>query len=355
MKTITYEFITEPVWTYEAAALLSNNFHNHISDIQQGHSDTAEGQAFINGPFKRFVHFWEEAVSQTRCFLTPELSDIYYALPYDNNSSFFTHIMKQLLQADPFQISEEQLKNAVYRFIESHIGTFCEQAQTGCIRLDSEDELRQTIADLKINEYNASKILFLYENYTDIWQNFLLYMKQAIPVLKNLFLIIQDDYTQYVHMIGTKQYLDNLLFESNRITSLPFDQATIFFAIFDFNYFCMVLSKAHAAFEVGYLFGTMRELHVAEQFQYGKLASALSVLGDELNLSILKLVKKESMNAYMVADKLKQPLRTILDHLALLREYEFVSISLVTEQCSEMLYCLNEVMLKKISEKIMDF
>ncbi len=355
MNSIHYQFISQPIWGYEAASLFSNNFYNVISDIQLKHSDTAEGQAFLNGPFKHFRDFWEQAINDTKCYLTNELSDIYFSTPCDSNSCFFTQFLKELYYKDPFLITDSELHNGVIAYIQNYVSQLSNTIDKDSIQFDSEDSLRQLLSDLKIKDYHSKKILFLYLNYKDIWSKFLTYAKQVIPILKDLFPLIKEDYTTFTRMVGTKQYLDKLLFGSNALTELPFEQTPVMFTIFEFNFLCVLLTPNQPALQIGYLFSTLREVNQAEQFEHGKLCSAFLALGDECNISILKEIKKGPMTPQMIAATLHQPVRTIIEHLAVLREHEFISVSIPTSNCSDIYYTLNQDTLQKVSAKIMDF
>lgn len=341
---IQYTLNKKISWHFEAACLIKLKFVNRIEEIKTEHSNDDNYAPFLSGPFHRYGEYLHNVLEEASPLMDefPLLS--YYGKPDEEHTSILADLIRSIPENEVISLPTEERKRYILQYISSELSDVCpqeaiiefEDLENIPKELTSITEFLNMLTTLSIDDAKKMQLINLYQNYNDLFDQFMEYAAHVVPIMQKYYPMIEPDILPFMDEVLDTNYVEEILLHPNRISILSEKCCIAHPNLIDFNMVTLRIHGSSNLLTIGIFVKTFMELKNQQNFE--RTHAAFKALGDPTRLRIMQCLAQESMYIQELAKELGLTPATISHHMNTLFHAELVSIIVDDNNAKKVFY-----------------
>lgn len=331
-------------WHFETACLIKLKFINRIEEIKTEHSNDENYTPFLSEAFHRYEEYLHNVLEEAEPLMDkyPLLS--YYGKPSEERTSILADLIRSIPEDNLILLSKEERKQYTLQYLASELSDVCPQDTILVFddlehipkELSSITEFLNILTTCSIDDAKKMQLINLYQNYNEVFDQFMEYAAQVVPIMQKHYPLIETDILPFMDEIINSRYVEEILLHPNRISILSDICCNAHPSLIDFN---MVTFRMHGSsnlLTIGIFVRIFMELKNKQNFE--RTHAAFKALGDPTRLRIMQCLAHENMYIQELAKELGLTAATISHHMNTLFHAELVSITVDDNNAKKVFY-----------------
>ncbi len=354
MKTIIHK---EPNWIYEAASFIGSAYTvNSEEDDVERQNKLGMNKEEMESYFSKYSRYKESVMAEIMPIYNryPHMEKYFQVTNIDNLittiAAFITFFVDDLASLNGDHDAIDKLINKAYSsLLADHLKT---SKDTG-INIDGMTTLVNYLEQVEFDDKTKLILINLYNNRYGILAELAKLLKQCVPILKENFYIIEEDFEKAKASISKDDSLDTFFDKTLGINLDISSNTEFYFSIFNFNQMTMMESHDNKMISyIGIYLEDLVKLSKENKFNNAQVLSDLKAISDPTRLRIVGLLANKKMYLQEIAEALDLAPSTISHHIQILLNSMLVSITIDAINSRKVYYETNKEKVDEIGDSI---
>lgn len=248
------------------------------------------------------------------------------------------------------QLTDENVDRLIENYIQEKINSI--EAADKKIEINSLSSLVSLLEPIDMPDKEKMFYISLYLNRYEFIREMLEFSKEAEPILKENFYLIQDEYNKSVTEFNKYESIESLIEKMITLRLNIEAERKVVYTIFPFSSINIRHHNGEMFITIGIYMHYFKKWMDEKGFQGAELVSSLKALADPTRLSILNKISIRPMYIQELAEELNLTSATISHHINILLRAQLVNIIVESDSAKKIYYEINRDKLIEIARTI---